>query len=146
MEYKGILEGFEKEIKETMVGHIKHLIHGVSQTIEKPPRAFEEKLKQAFVQGMMNEIGNELKCKLESNESQELEEDVSIIANQLSRIDTLLSQYGLENTNFTDICAVSLERWMLSMKDRCYEVAHQIIQEENWEVPSDGVRLFLYSS
>jgi uncharacterized membrane protein YgaE (UPF0421/DUF939 family) len=38
----------------------------------------------------MNDILKELKQKLEGEESQELEEDITIIANQFAKIDELL--------------------------------------------------------
>ena len=63
----------------------------------------------------MNSFANDLKTALSHEGDNEVEEAITIIANNLSKVDSLIQAYGLPNVNYTDICAVALEKWVIGL-------------------------------
>lgn len=139
LEFKGVLEGLEKEFIEMNEGQLGVLLIAISETIEKPIKSFEDRIKSSFAQGLMQWIGNELKARIAEGNHKELEEDITIIANQLSKIDMTFAKYGIINSQYIDICAESLERWFHNLRAQSMQIANQVISNETWEIPKDKV-------
>ena len=113
-----VLYLFEKvgqEIDLNLSGHIQIISVTIADILKKKKEEIENQLRNAFIQGIIDEMMKDVKLLLQIEEDNAFENDISILMNELAKIDSTFLKYNIVNTSLSDACLTLLEKWFKTL-------------------------------
>ena len=113
-----VLHLFERagqEIDLNFSGHIQTISITIADILKKKKEEIENQLRNAFIQGIIDEMMKDVKLLLQVEEDNAFENDISILMNELAKIDSTFLKYNIVNTSLSDACLTLLEKWFKTL-------------------------------
>ena len=110
-----LLEKASEEIELNLGGHIQMISIAVADVLKKNQEEIEKEFRNGFIQGIIDEMIKDVRFILQIEEDDDFENHISILMNELAKIDSIFIRYNISNNSIAQASIELLEKWFKTL-------------------------------